>query len=683
MILRRIALGIMVVILGVRFISGEVHAQATSRSVVIINQVRGEECCGAGNLTNLELQLKTTAQLGLPATFVIRYDALSDPRYVSLLKKYQADYPDLIDLGVMIEIIPSLTAAAGVSYKGSEETWYQAHNAFTIGYPRETRKKILDTLFAKYASVIGNNPRVSSSWMLDTDSLNYVQQTYGIQYHQITREQWGTDSYTLYGGPPHFPYPASKNWLMVPDYSRQDAPMIVRQTVTDPIYNYGDSTSSHTTQPNDYMRGGKKIDYFQKLIAQALDSVVNPLGFVCLGLENNMEEKYQVEYVNQLTWIKEYAATHPTTFAKVTDLKNQYIQHKVTAYTGIDNMVKASWITTPNYRVRAIQKDGIVSITDIRVFSPALTDPYNETIAKHEGYWIVPFLIDGSRWYDASGLNYKVFNHIFTPIHNDTTYAPSRIVFSNAKDSELYQITANGFDSVTIGYGTNEIEEQYIAFSQSEIKATEFAESKRPLQITAYTSRKFPVKYAPNSLSWQWEGVAAHAMKAIQQKQIAIISFDATHSETWNTGRYRYYPYAYPESTGRKMSAKNTTISVDNKYAIAGRNPIRLVLQPHDSFNFPIILDDEPEIKTEPATVEVRRLGELRKSQYQYVDLFSGTPTQVDATIVFKQKGDRITKNIVGYIAPNCKIDIKSCLLDPRGTLWFILTKFNDWWRSR
>jgi hypothetical protein len=683
MSLRQIVLGLILLSVGIYFGPNIVLAQSTTRTVIVINQVRGEECCGKGNLANLELQLKTVVKLGIPATFAMRYDALTDQRYVVMLKKYRSEYPELIDLGVMIEIIPSLALDTGVSYKGSNETWYQAHNAFTIGYPLEARKKILDTLFAKYSSVIGTYPRVSSSWMIDTDSLNYIQKNYGIQYHQITREQWGTDSYTLYGGPPHFPYPGSKNWLMVPDFSRTDAPMIIRQTVTDPVYNYGDTTSSHTSQPNDYMRNGSKIDYFQKLITQAFDATLNTVGFACLGLENNMEEKFQNEYVNQLTWIKEYAASNQITFNKVTDVKNLFINRQVTSYTGTANNIKASWITTPKYRVRLLEKDGLLSITDIRVYSPDLTDPYNETIAKHEGYWIVPFLLDGSRWYDAFASNHKLLNHIFTSVELDSAYAPSRLVLSNANDNEMYSLNSNGFDATSIAYGLSGSEEQTVVFDSTEIKISPPSEVSSPYEVVTYTPLKFPVKYMSNGLSWEWDGKTAHKMNVEKDKQLFIVSFDTTHSSEWNTDRYIYYPYAYPESTGRYMSDKYTTISVDNKYAIAGRNPIRLVLQPHDSFNFPIILDDEPEIKTIPSTLEVRRLGELRKSQYQYVDIFSESPSKVEATIVFKQKGDRITKEIVGYIAPNCKIDAMSCVTNPQGAFWYILTKINDWWRSR
>jgi hypothetical protein len=88
-----------------------------------------------------------------------------------------------------------------------------------------------------------------------------------------------------------FPVPGIKNWLMVPDFSRTDAPMIIRQTVTE-SYITGDTTALHI--PNDYMRNGSKIDYFQKLITQAFDATLNSVGFACLGLENNMEERFKM-----------------------------------------------------------------------------------------------------------------------------------------------------------------------------------------------------------------------------------------------------------------------------------------------------------------------------------------------------------------------------------------------------
>jgi hypothetical protein len=50
----------------------------------------------------------------------------------------------------------------------------------------------------------------------------------------------GVDSYTLYGGPVHYPYYPSQNWALVPAaQNNENMPIIVRQTITDPVYNYG------------------------------------------------------------------------------------------------------------------------------------------------------------------------------------------------------------------------------------------------------------------------------------------------------------------------------------------------------------------------------------------------------------------------------------------------------------
>jgi hypothetical protein len=80
------------------------------------------------------------------------------------------------------------------------------------------------------------------------------------------------------------------------------------------------------------------------------------------------------------------------------------------------------------YRMRVIKNGTETAITDIRVYSPQLTDPYNNTVAKHEGYWIVPFLLDGSRWHDTPYHTYTINKHEFIPIYYDTSYGSTRIV---------------------------------------------------------------------------------------------------------------------------------------------------------------------------------------------------------------------------------------------------------------
>ena len=193
----------------------------TLPQVLFINQVRGGECCAKGTLNNLKLQVNAFTKHSIPAYFALRYDVLTNKKYVDFLAEQSIKYPAITRLGLMIEVTPQLAKDAGVKYKEKESTWFEAQNAFIIGYPLEERKKLVDFLFKKFFENFDYYPNLTSAWMIDTNTLNYINKKYGIKVHQITREQQETDSYTLYGGPPHYPYPASYKWLLVPDYQKK------------------------------------------------------------------------------------------------------------------------------------------------------------------------------------------------------------------------------------------------------------------------------------------------------------------------------------------------------------------------------------------------------------------------------------------------------------------------------
>lgn len=333
--------------------------------VLFINQVRGRECCDVGSLRALHEQLDVFAELQLPVFFTLRSDAIADPLIVETLQEYRAENTT-ISLGIFLEITPLLAAESGVAYPTSAERWYEAQAAYLIGYAPEDRIKIIDYVFENFFETFGYYPELTTAWMIDTPSLNYINEKYGVKVHQITREQWGTDSYTLQGGPAHYPYPASRNWLFVPDYAAEatapatasasatQSAVIVRQTLTDPLANYGDGTASFTSQPNDYLQN-KDFSYFEKLFTQAMEQPSGQMGFALIGLENSMPEVSQTEYLRQLQFIHEYAATNQLTF--VADLEafshywktqpvSVYAGENLTTQTG-EEIEKAWWITTP------------------------------------------------------------------------------------------------------------------------------------------------------------------------------------------------------------------------------------------------------------------------------------------------------------------------------------------------
>ncbi len=362
--------------------------------VLFINQVRGGECCAKGTLNNLKLQINTFTKFNVPAYFALRYDVLTNKKYVDFLKQQSIKYPAIIRLGLMIEVTPQLAKDAGVKYKEKESTWFEAQNAFTIGYRPEERKKLVDFLFKKFFATFNYYPSLTSAWMIDTNTLNYINKKYGIKVHQITREQQETDSYTLYGGPPHYPYPASKSWLLVPDYQRNNAPLIVRQTVTDPFHNFEDKTNAFTSQPNDYANDGKTFEYFKQLVYQALfNQPKGQTGFILLGLENSMDLRFQEEYLKQIDYITSLKKDNRIIFPDINQLKTFWPEKKITVYYGkdlINNLDKfVYWITAPKYRLRLLLDNRELSISDLRIYDKTLADPYLKTPAKKGGQWII------------------------------------------------------------------------------------------------------------------------------------------------------------------------------------------------------------------------------------------------------------------------------------------------------
>src|SRR5579859_4360304 len=223
--------------------------QTPKNTVVIINQVRGTQCCSAGSVATTQKHIDFLQKLQLPAAFALRYDAILDPQFRALFSQ-QRNTP--IELAIFLEITPQLAKDAGVPYAGPPDRWYKAKNAYLLGYSPQDRQKIIDTIFTAFSKNFGYYPTTTVAWMIDAPSLQYLSQKYHVKVHELTREQWETDSYTLYGGPVNVPYLPSASWPLVPAQSQTHAlPLLMlRQTMTDPIYTYGDTRSLYTSQPN-------------------------------------------------------------------------------------------------------------------------------------------------------------------------------------------------------------------------------------------------------------------------------------------------------------------------------------------------------------------------------------------------------------------------------------------------
>ncbi len=659
----------------------------TPSHVLFINQVRGSECCAKGIFKHLEMQTDAFIESGIPAYFAIRYDALTDGQYTEYLRNLSESYPGIIRLGLLLEVTPTLAKASGVTYTGLHDKWYEAQSAYSVGYTDEENIKIMDTLFQAFFNEFGYYPTVTSAWMIDAKTLNYLTETYDVKIHQITREQWGTDSYTLYGGVPHYPYPASSNWAFLPDYERENAPLIVRQTVTDPLKNFGDTTSAYTSQPNDYSNDEKKFEYFELLLKQAV--VEQPqVGFALLGLETSMDSIYQDEYVKQINHVQKLFNDGLVEFPDIDTLSAFWKEQKMNMYWGkdLDTVTpnEAYWITTPNYRARLRKSNNKLFISDLRYFYKNYDDPYNSSDARKEGFWIMPYFVDGSLWYALSGEknNKNVLSWLYEEPEVVQKFPdPKTDMASNVTSIVLPDFQENADPVISVENGIYQFkytkengEDSALIFNSDTIKITNL--SKNEISFKNFLPADHPLKFKETasgfSLNWMIDGKKAQTLNAACETDCEI-SFSATH-EYLELMREKQYPFLYPEPVARELSSKNSVIHVHNRYAVVGRNPVRVIVIPYDSYGIPTTLETPVRIESEKQlTVKQNYHGDK-----YFIDINTDSSSRIPVKIKLT---DNVVRKTTFYFAPNCKDNIKSCLVNPLNAFSYLNAILRDKFR--
>lgn len=658
--------------------------------VIIINQVRGKECCDPGTVQALEQQLESTLTLKLPTHYTVRYDALKNPAFMTPLLKAAQNNPTLVQLGVLIEVTPTLAAAAQVQYTAKSEDWYEAQHVFPLGYSNEDRKKLIDTLMATFIQVTGTQPHVSAGWIMDSSTLRYLHNTYAVAIHQITREQFGVDSYTLVGGPPHYPYPASPEWAFMPKYD-QDRPLwIVRQTVTDPLYNYGDTTSSYTSQPNDYARAQRPFEYFVKLVTQALTEQPGQVGFALVGLENSMNTEFQNAYHKQLQFIRQLADTGAATVSFAETAVQQYSQPRVQVYGGSDlttgnTNARAYFISTPTYRIRLRIEAQKVFISDLRLYSDTFPDYYTTAAGVKHGYWIAPALLDASRsptteketkTFLQRWLGPPTVEQLTSEPHPDTPESTDIVALPDKTDQPV-TVKAEP-QQVTLSIPTTSGKPYTLSFGMDEITMIDMPAQP---QYQAPDREKSPIVYTAtkDGFTLGFADVETVATKLqCTDNSTCTVTFQQPSAAAFEELQKSWYPYFLPESKMRPLSAEKTVLYAHNSYALAGRNPVRLVLFPFDEHGFPA-LHQTITVVSDPPVAYTSVESEGRKSTTQFIDIVHPDPIATTITVTVN---DTISKRMTVYFAPNCKENWRYCLKHPVEAWWYLHTVFADKIRS-
>lgn len=275
--------------------------------VSIVNPVRGQDFWEEKNQPVEKAvlsQIEILKEDHLPATFLLRFDVLSEQKIIEALKG------ENYETGLFLEITPSWAKIAGISYHQTE-SWHDAGSAFLSGYEREERVKLIDSAFDEYKKVFGTFPKSVGAWWIDGYSLGYMQNKYNIIASLIVADQYTTDNYQIWGQYWSAPYYPAKNNALHPAQSVENKlPVVMMQWASrDPVNGYGKGVeeSTFSVQANDYTNY-QNLDsgYFASLVDIYTKQGLNQFSHLVVGLENSYSwDKYRREYQNQINILAE------------------------------------------------------------------------------------------------------------------------------------------------------------------------------------------------------------------------------------------------------------------------------------------------------------------------------------------------------------------------------------------
>ena len=170
-------------------------------------------------------------------TLLLQYDALIDPKYIELFRKYNSSK---YEYGLWLEVVQELCEDAGYEWRGRSSWDWHVVPGFSMAYTSEQREKLLDTAMARFREIFGYYPKTVASWLIDSHSVCYLSEKYKVEAFAICRDQVNTDAYTLVGGYFNQAYFPSKLNCFTPAQTAEqtvNTPMF-RLLGPDPVHNY-------------------------------------------------------------------------------------------------------------------------------------------------------------------------------------------------------------------------------------------------------------------------------------------------------------------------------------------------------------------------------------------------------------------------------------------------------------
>lgn len=359
----------------------------------------------------VEEQLNLINRYNLPATFLLQYDALIKPEYQQLLK---SQLNKQSEIGGWFEITQPQVEDAGLEWRGEHSWVSHANIAFSTGYTKDEREKLVDVYMEKFKEIFGEYPKSMGSWYIDAHTLNYMYEKYGIIASCNCKDQIGTDGYTLWGGYWNQAYyPSKLNGYMPAQSQEQQIPVpVFRMLGSDPIYQYDDGLGNDrqgviSLEPV-YTQAGKNRAWVHYFFNSIVDQTCLAFNYAQAGQENSftwdamkdglemqipiIDSLQRTQKVQVLTlaetgkWFKEKFSTTPATAVTVlNDIRNE------------NN--KTVWFNSRYYRANLLWKNQDFSFRDIHLFDERFKSQYVDKPGESSQFFFYTLpMVDGYMW---------------------------------------------------------------------------------------------------------------------------------------------------------------------------------------------------------------------------------------------------------------------------------------------
>lgn len=369
------------------------------------------------NIDTLKSQINLYNSLELPATYMPEYDCLVKPGYVEALK---AGMKQSDEIGLWFEITGELCRDAGVKWRSTRDrSWdFYVCPGFIMSYSTEEKHRLIDTAMRKVYDIFGVYPQCAGAWLLDSETMAYMNAHYDMKAYVICREQWGMDGYTLWGGPYFGGYYPSRNNMLTPAGCKDNqlSVPVFRMYISDPIYSYYEfggkelnGIDYHLFTQEPVWRCGQDPEWvkwmFDSLFSDRNDS------FACyqLGQETGFGfgDELRTGLMMQCKYALEHRKRYGLEFITLSQTGERFIEKFDSTpdnFTYIESDwaeqgKKSVWFNNRRYRINLFGDSNSVRIRDLQLFDDSYTERFLNQPCRSEWaiYDNLP-VVDGVRF---------------------------------------------------------------------------------------------------------------------------------------------------------------------------------------------------------------------------------------------------------------------------------------------